>query len=188
MDLNGEMAAMHPLPRDSEALKLLTIYMKAINQDLKLGSPALRRLAATHVQDLMAMIIGATRDGAEIAEQRGLRATRLAAVKSDVTEHLGQECDLTLADVAARQGLGSRYIQKLFEAEGSTFSSFVLEQKLVRAHRMLTDARYATSKISTIAFAAGFGDLSYFHRVYRRRYGATPAQTRNDARGPRNAN
>ena len=79
-------------------------------------------------------------------------------------------------------GLAPRYIQRLFEAEGSTFSSFVLEQKLARAHRMLTDVRYATSTISAIAFAAGFGDLSYFHRVYRRRYGATPAETRNDAR------
>jgi AraC-like DNA-binding protein len=172
---------MRPLPRDSEPLKLLTIYMRAIKEDLKLGSPALRSLAATHVQDLMAMIIGATRDGAEIAGQRGLRAARLAAVKSDVVQHVGER-DLTLMDVAARQGLTPRYIQRLFEAEGSAFSTFVLDQKLLRAHRMLTDPRHATSTISAIAFAAGFGDLSYFHRAYRRRYGATPAETRNDAR------
>ena len=53
---------------------------------------------------------------------------------------------------------------------------------------MLNDVRYATSAISAIAFAAGFGDLSYFHRVYRRRYGATPAETRNDARPQNDAN
>lgn len=47
---------------------------------------------------------------------------------------------------------------------------------------MPTDPRYATSTISAIALEAGFGDLSYFHRVYLRRYGATPAETRNDAR------
>jgi predicted TIM-barrel fold metal-dependent hydrolase len=29
-----------------------------------------------------------------------------------------------------------------------------------------------------IALAAGFGDLSYFHRVFRRRFGATPADMR----------
>jgi AraC-like DNA-binding protein len=183
-----EMAAMRPLPRDSEPLKLLTVYMKSIKEDLALASPAMRTLAATHVQDLMAMIIGASRDGAEIAGQRGLRAARLAAVKADVTAHLAQQPDLTLEDVAGRQGLGPRYIQKLFEADGSTFSSFLLEQKLAGARRMLTDARYATSTISAIAFAAGFGDLSYFHRMYRRRYGATPAETRNDARGPNKAN
>jgi AraC-like DNA-binding protein len=139
-------------------------------------------------RDREALIIGATRDGAEIAGQRGLRAARLAAVKSDVMELLGQESDLTLADVAARQGLSPRYIQKLFESDGSTFSSFVLDQKLARAHRMLTDVRSATSTIGTIAFAAGFGDLSYFHRVYRRRYGATPGETRNDARALSSAN
>jgi len=76
-----------------------------------------------------------------------------------------QQPNLALADVVARQGLGPRYIQKLFEADGTAFSSFLLEQKLARAHRMLTDARYATSTISAVAFAASFGDLSYFHRV-----------------------
>ena len=43
---------------------------------------------------------------------------------------------------------------------------------------MLADKRYAAWTIGAIAFAAGFGDLSYFHRVFRRRYGATPSEIR----------
>ena len=173
---------MRPLQRDSEALKLLTIYMKAIKEDLALTSSALRSTAAAHVQDLVALVIGATRDGAEIAGQRGLAAARLAAVKSDVMEHIGRR-DLSLTAVAARQGLAPRHIQRLFEAEGSSFSTFVLEKKLARAHGMLTDHRYVSATISTVAYAAGFGDVSHFHRVYRQRYGTTPAETRGDLRG-----
>jgi AraC-like DNA-binding protein len=33
--------------------------------------------------------------------------------------------------------------------------------------------------ITAIAFDAGFGDLSYFNRTFRRRYGATPSDIRN---------
>jgi AraC-like DNA-binding protein len=35
--------------------------------------------------------------------------------------------------------------------------------------------------ISSIAYDVGFGDLSYFNRVFRRQYNATPSDIRNDA-------
>ena len=33
-------------------------------------------------------------------------------------------------------------------------------------------------KISAVAFDAGFGDLSYFNRTFRRRYDAAPSDVR----------
>lgn len=54
----------------------------------------------------------------------------------------------------------------------------MLGQRLARAHRALRDPRSADLKISTIAFAAGFGDLSYFNHAFRRHYGATPSDVR----------
>jgi AraC-like DNA-binding protein len=68
-----------------------------------------------------------------------------------------------------------RYIHKLFENEGLTFSSFVLGQRLARAHRILSDKRFVDRNISSVAFDVGFGDLSYFNRTFRRRYAATPS-------------
>ena len=47
----------------------------------------------------------------------------------------------------------------------------------------LTDPRRASEKISTIAFDAGFGDVSYFNRVFRQRYGDTPSGVRTHALG-----
>jgi len=58
----------------------------------------------------------------------------------------------------------------------------VLAQRLMRAHALLTDPRHASEKISTIAFDAGFGDVSYFNRVFRERYGDTPSAIRAVAR------
>jgi AraC-like DNA-binding protein len=77
-----------------------------------------------------------------------------------------------------RHKLTRRYIQRLFESEGVTFSQFVLGARLARAHRTLGDPRHAGSTISAVAFAAGFGDLSHFNHAFRRRYGATPTEVR----------
>ncbi|MGH7067950.1 MAG: helix-turn-helix domain-containing protein, partial [Acetobacteraceae bacterium] len=64
---------------------------------------------------------------------------------------------------------------------GLVFSRFILDQRVSRAHRMLTDPRRAQRNISSLAFETGFGDLSYFNRVFRRRYGATPSEVRRAA-------
>jgi AraC-like DNA-binding protein len=187
-----EDAAMRLIPHGNEALRLLMTYLATVRDDLVLATPELRRLIATHVHDLLAMTIGATRDGAALAEHRGVRAARLAAIKRDVMEHLVRR-DLTLVAVAARQRVTPRYVQMLFESEGTTFSEFVLGQRLARAHRMLADPRHAGSTIITVAFAAGFGDISYFNRAFRSRYGATPSDVRAEAQragadSPMNAN
>jgi AraC-like DNA-binding protein len=92
--------------------------------------------------------------------------------------------DLSVADVARRHHVTPRHIHKLFENEGFTFSSFVLGQRLSRAHRILSDPRLADRNISSVAFDVGFGDLSYFNRTFRRRYAGTPTEIRQSAMRP----
>jgi AraC-like DNA-binding protein len=172
-----EDAAMRLIPHADEGLRLLMSYLKAVWENPEPERPALQHLIATHVCDLVAMIIGASRDGVAIAKEGGVAAARLAAIKTDIIRNAGHP-DLTLLAVAKRQSVTPRTIQRLFESDGATFSAFVLGQRLARGHRMLADKRYAAWTIGAIAFAAGFGDLSYFHRVFRRRYGATPSEIR----------
>lgn len=43
---------------------------------------------------------------------------------------------------------------------------------------MLTNPALASRSIASVAFDAGFGDLSYFNRAFKRRYGATPSEIR----------
>src|SRR5262245_1327029 len=99
-------------------------------------------------------------------------AARLDAIKREIAEHLSCR-DLSVAAVAGRQGITQRYIQLLFRAEGTTFSRFVLRERLKCAHRMLMHPQYCGWTISAIAFEAGFGDLSYFNHAFRRRYAAS---------------
>jgi AraC-like DNA-binding protein len=163
--------------RDSEALHLLLQYAKTLRKRAALSSPELQRLVTAHVYDLAALAIGATRDAAEIADGRGLRAARLRAVKADIAENIGH-VGLSLAEVAARHQLSPRSVQLLFEVDGTTFTDFVLGERLARAHEMLVSPQFAGQTISAIAFDVGFGDLSYFNRTFRRRFGCTPSEVR----------
>ena len=177
---NVDDAVMRLIPHNVEALRLLTGYVNLLENQMP-EAPELRRLAVTHVYDLVALTIGATRDAANLAAGRGVSAARLSAIKTDIIDNLARP-DLSVGTVAARQGVTPRYVQALFEGEDTTFSEFVLGQRLVRAHRMLTDWRFAGWTITAIAFEAGFGDLSYFNRAFRRVYAASPSEVRSAAR------
>ncbi|MPZ58278.1 MAG: helix-turn-helix domain-containing protein [Rhizobiales bacterium] len=174
---NLEDAFARAIPRDSAALRLLTGYLDMLRHNDALAAPDLQRLIVTHVYDLIALTVGASRDAVVVARERGLRAARLSAVKADIAAHL-RDGGLSVVAVAARQQVTPRYVQMLFEREGTTFSQYVLGERLARAHRMLSDRRRAGSTITAIAFEAGFGDLSYFNRAFRRAYGATPSDVR----------
>ena len=174
-------AALLQTIRGTDELKLLTSYVAAVEDGVTLMNPELRHAFATHVQDLVALVIGATRDGAELAQGRGMRAARLSAIKADIAEHLGPE-ELTVTGVAARQRITPRYVQRLFEDQGTTFSEYVLGLRLVRAHRLLTEPRRAGWTITAIAFELGFNNLSHFNRAFRRLYGESPSDVRATAR------
>jgi transcriptional regulator GlxA family with amidase domain len=105
---------------------------------------------------------------------------RLNAIKEDILAHISDE-RLSVTDIARRHGVTPRSMRLLFEADGRTFSAYVVEQRLVRVYRMLTEVKFADWTIGAIAFEAGFSDLSYFNRTFRRQYGATPSGVREAA-------
>lgn len=170
---------MQLIPQNTEVLKLLAGYAAPLFNDIALATPEFRRTAVNHLHDLVALALGATHEGSGLASGRGLSAARLRMAKAYIIENSNRR-DLSVGGVAAHLGLTPRNLQRLFESEGTTFSEFLLGQRLNRAHRMLTEPRLALSAVGAIAYDAGFGDLSYFNRSFKRRFGATPRTIRND--------
>jgi AraC-like DNA-binding protein len=174
---NIDDAVLCRIPRDTGMLRLLKSYVDAVFNDPSLAIPQMRRLIAAQLCDLVAVTLGATRDAIAVAEGRGIRAARLRAIKGDIEAHLATG-NLSPGAVAKRQQISDSYIRKLFESDGTSFSRFVLGRRLERAHRMLKNPTLASRSIAAIAFDAGFGDLSYFNRAFKRGYGATPSEVR----------
>ena len=171
--------AVRTISHSTAALNLLRSYLGVIAQESALATFDLQRAAVAHVYDLAAVALGATAERADLARTRGVRAARLESIKADIAAHLGDE-DLNIAAIAARHGVSLRYLQKLFEADGASFSEFVLSARLTRAYRLVTNPLQSNRTISDIAYDVGFNDLSYFNRAFRRRFGLTPSEARHE--------
>ena len=178
---HAEDALIRAVPKDNPALRLLRDYVGVLNDEQELATPRLRLAVDDHLHDLIGLAIGANRDASELAKGRGVRFARLRAIQTDITRHLTRR-DLSVNTVAARHGISPRYVRALFMDTGTTFTDFVLEQRLARAHNLLSDPRTEALAISVIAYDSGFGDLSHFNHAFRRRYGSTPSDIRAAAR------
>jgi AraC-like DNA-binding protein len=163
-------------------LALLRGYLNAWRTAGGTLTPAMLHTFGLHVLDLVAGILGATRDGAVAAEEGGVRAARLRAVLAAIAAHA---CDpgFGIDALGARLGVTPRYIQRLLEETGETFSGHLLEHRLQRAWRLLADPA-RRDKVAAIAFDCGFGDLSHFNRAFRRRFGETPTAVRGASAAP----
>lgn len=173
-----EARLMQPMPRSNRGLQVLAHYGALLLRGLlPLTSVELRNLAISHIHDLVALMLqDCSAPPPILAVDR--RAGRLAAIKADIETHL-EHRDLGIDVIADINGVSPRSIQKLFETESQTFSEYVLQRRLERAWQRLTSADEGDGfTISSVAFDVGFGDLSYFNRSFRKRFGRSPSQVR----------
>lgn len=91
--------------------------------------------------------------------------------------------DLSLADVAELVGLSPRYVQRLLELHGDSFSHFVRRKRLERSRADLLDMSQNAVSIAQIAHRWGFASASHFSRSFRDAFGISPRELREDSRG-----
>lgn len=170
---------MRHIAHDNGGLIALGHYAAAIMRGLlPMNSAALADLAVDYMDGLVtAMIAEADAPSRLNGLPQDRSSISLLALKADIEVGLGQS-SLSLEQLASTYGVTTRYFQKLFEAEGRTFSDYLLERRLERAFHMLRDGNRMDRAVSAIAFEVGFGDLSYFNRTFKKRFGATPREIR----------
>ena len=156
--------------------RLLFNYVDTLAH-VDVSTPELRQTVANHMRDLAALIIGATRDAGEMARLGGVRAARLQQILAEIKAGFANP-DFSALSVARKLSLSPRYVQDLLHDTGASFSERVMELRLQKARVMLEDRRNLGLKVSAIAYACGFGDISYFNQCFRRRFGASPTQFR----------
>lgn len=178
---NVDDKIVRPIDASSELTKLLLHQIETTHRFGPKLDAAANYVTAQHVLDLVGLCLGADGDATQLAGGRGLAAARLETIKADILRNLARS-DLGLSQLAANHGLSTRYVQHLFDRSGTSFTSFVLEQRLLLALRLLGQPRCRLRKISDIAAAAGFSDISYFNRAFKARFGATPTDIRANRR------
>jgi AraC-like DNA-binding protein len=83
---------------------------------------------------------------------------------------------MRLEDVAHRVKMHPRSLSRFFRRQmGTTFQDYVVEVRLGRAARRLIEDE---GRVSEIAYASGFNNLSNFNRLFARRYRCCPRDYR----------
>ena len=112
------------------------------------------------------------------------RAEILLNVKSYVEANLGNP-DLDPADISRASFISTRYLHKLFEAEGISVGQWIRSERLDRCRRDLVDPSLRSQTILEIASRWGLTGPQHFSRLFRSTYGCSPSDYRRatDAEG-----
>ncbi|MCI3206693.1 MULTISPECIES: acetamidase/formamidase family protein [Pandoraea] len=91
------------------------------------------------------------------------------------------EPDLSLSAIAKDEHVSDRYLRKLFEDAGQSFSSYLRNSRLQRCHADLQNPAYEQLTVADICYRWGFNDPSYFSQAFRERFGVSPKASRDQA-------
>ena len=99
---------------------------------------------------------------------------KLKTILKYVEEHYAEH--ITIEDMAELTFYSKSHFMKFFKAHmGSGFVEYLNDYRLTMAERLLktTDA-----SVLEIAVMSGFDNLSYFNRIFKRKYGQAPGKWR----------
>lgn len=95
--------------------------------------------------------------------------------------HINYNQSLSLQNVSKLYFINDKYIGRIFKKQlGYTFHEYLNMVRLGKAARLLT---HTHKKIITIAMDSGFQNVTYFNRLFLKKYGMPPAKYRRMHRG-----
>lgn len=136
---------------------------------------------AEHVSDIVALSLLAG-DGGGASSESASRRALYHRMTQHVASRLG-EPDLSPQDVAVGTGVSVRYLHRVFQDTGQSFSEYLRTQRLARSLEQLRNPLLRHRPVTGIAYDNGFTSATHFTTAFRRRYGTTPTEARRAARG-----
>jgi AraC-like DNA-binding protein len=177
--IDARSAVAKPLPLEG-AGALFRNFASTLAQAAPGLSVPESMLAGNIFIDLLALALGANDDGREAARpaaRRILFEQICAQIRSMIANPR-----LTITAAADGVRMAPRTLQTLFQNHGTSFTAFVIEQRLLLADRLL--ARGQGMTVTDVAYAVGFSDLSHFSRMFHRRFGLTARDRRRERENP----
>lgn len=156
---------------------LIAPLMTGLSSQLRSTRPVI----ATHLGDAVVDLVTAafaqqmqrSIDPGSAAAHR----TVVEQVRRFIDERL-HDPNLTSRMVADAHFVSVRYLQKVFESEGTSVSSLIRTRRLERCRRDLADPACQHLSIAQIGGRWGFPDAAHFSRLFRSTYGQSPREYR----------
>ncbi|MFG2004571.1 helix-turn-helix domain-containing protein [Spirillospora sp. NPDC048911] len=127
--------------------------------------------------DLLAAALAHELDAEGSMPERTRHRALLARIDAFIQRNLGDP-QLTPGAIAAAHNVSLRYLHKLFHDQDRTVAGCIRERRLEQCRHDLADPLLATRPIGAVAARWGFTSPAHFSQAFRRTYGLSPRQFR----------
>jgi acetamidase/formamidase/AraC-like DNA-binding protein len=159
---------------------IFAAFLASIGDSLNTLSADELRPIELALAELIVASLAAHERKSDTARLTSSQAAIFSRVCRSIDARLG-DSDVSLALIAKEERVSPRYLQKLFEGAGQSFSAYLRSRRLERCRAELVDPLYAKMSISDICFRWGFNDPAHFSRAFREQYGTSPRAFRHEA-------
>lgn len=114
----------------------------------------------------------------------GKSAVRTALFRraKDVIHSRLHDVDLSPQSIADAMGISVRYLHRIFQDAETTVGEVVRERRLNSCCERLADPKWSHIALKQIGASAGFSSQAHFTHAFRRRYGLSPSDYREEVR------
>ncbi len=153
---------------------VVTQQLSAIVEEYRAREPGYELAIRGHLFSLMTRLYRAHRQPLPAAPGRKRQDQRLKEVLQRIGEQYPQP--LSPQSLADSCGLTLSYFCRLFrQGTGMTAAAYITAYRLSKAEELLTSTDLS---VTDIAARVGFSDMAYFSRRFKRQYGLSPLQFR----------
>ncbi|MGF6937928.1 AraC-like DNA-binding protein [Paraburkholderia sp. UCT70] len=166
------------LPGDSSLTRVLAAMLRAVGDELEdLDAEDIHPIEVALSEFLVASL--ANHHAVHTLGDRK-RSEHFLRICQSIDQQLG-DVELSLNTITEQQRVSSRYVQKLFEDAGMSFTGYVRDRRLERCRQELMSPAHRGLSVSEICFRWGFNDAAHFSRSFRAKFDMTPRSCRKES-------
>ncbi|MGW2157964.1 AraC-like ligand-binding domain-containing protein [Nonomuraea sp. NPDC001699] len=170
----------HAVPAGGGFGAILAGYLRTLVREAQsMSLPDVKRLGAATLDLALAFLAHLLN-----AQDRLSHETRQLALMARIrtfVEHNLADADLTPRAIAQRHHISVRYLQLLFQRQGTTLTAWIRRRRLEHCRADLADPSLAAQPIHVIAARWGFVRAADLSKSFRARYGLPPKDYRHEA-------
>lgn len=166
-------------PEDPFPVRMLISYINILVDDQKRPAHALLRVAERHLGELVAHIFSSVTLSSSPLQLGKTSHIRLSSILEFMRAHI-HDPELSIGVVARHHNISGHYVRKLFYDAQTSFTAYATDLRLKWAYqRLATTSRHA-ERVADIAYQAGFNNLGWFNRAFKKKFGVTPSTVRKE--------
>ncbi|MFI1253718.1 helix-turn-helix domain-containing protein [Streptomyces netropsis] len=168
------------LPGTHGVGRLLRQFLLGLSEEYRHCTPHDRLRLRNTTLDMVTAMLAQYTDAQAPLSPESRRHLLFRSLSSFIIENL-DDPDLSPDSIARAHHISVRYLQRVFQEEGSTVTAFIKQHRLDQCRHDLADPGLAGTAISSIGSRWGFAHPSDFSRAFRAYMGMTPREYRQAA-------